>query len=152
MNVRRSENSGLIHYLETTNERPGIPDARLPDQKESREFRVYGTHPEIAERVWAQLGASLPVESRQIVLGRPALLSVASGIVFAIALGTSYAIQIPRRVKSLRAGLPVEIKWSDGPPLDVQKAFGPDWIVGDWSEHEPEWCVAAHRHFDETAG
>lgn len=147
MNVRRPENTGVICYLETLNERRGIPDVRMPDERESREFQVYGTHPELAERVWAQLGAGVPVECRQVVLGRPALLTVEAGIIFAIGIGTSYAIQIPRRVKWWRRGLPTEIKWSDGPPIDVKTAFGQYWIVGDWSEQEQQWCAAAYRYF-----
>jgi hypothetical protein len=149
MDVRRPENSGLIRYLETVNERPGTPDVRTPDDTELREFRIYGTHPEVAERVWAQLGASVPMECRQVVLGRPALLILNCGIIFAIGIGTSYAIRVPRRVKWWRRGLPTEIKWSDRPRLDIKEIFGRHWIVGDWSKQEQAWCVAAYRYFQQ---
>ena len=38
-----------------------------------------GSHPDVVERVWDQLGASLPTDCRCLVYGTPALVDPASG-------------------------------------------------------------------------
>ncbi len=49
-----------------------------------------GTHPDVLERLWNQIGKKLPVDSRAVVFGNPALVHPDSGIVLAFALGTEY--------------------------------------------------------------
>ena len=47
-----------------------------------------GSHPEVGERVWHQLGSALPVDCRCIVFGTPGLAAPRSGILLANAFGT----------------------------------------------------------------
>jgi hypothetical protein len=106
-----------------------------------------GSHPEIVERLWDQLGKNLPRGSRALVFGTPALVHPGSGVVIAFALGTEYAMRLPRSVRSERrhAGLRTVARWSGGSSTDVARECGPEWIFGSFANDEMAWCEAAYR-------
>ena len=148
--MRQPENEGLMRYLEKSHPKAGVSDLSVPTETELYEHRLLGTHPELIERVWDRLVARIPPESRRIILGRAALVSTRSNVIFAIAIGTSYAIRIPKRVKTWRFGLKTTIGWSDGTRRNVKATFGPEWVVGSWSSKEEEWCPAAYEYFSRS--
>jgi hypothetical protein len=57
-------------------------------------YLTLGSHPDIVERVWDELGQELSPDARCVVLGRPALVAPGPGLVLALALGTSYALRV----------------------------------------------------------
>jgi hypothetical protein len=150
MNVRHAANAGIVRYLERPGHAAGRPDVRAP-RDDRRDYWESGAHPDIVERLWDQLGRDLPVECRRVVLGSPALVHPAAGVVLAMALGTQYGLRLP--ASALRNGLPAGVRtanvWSNGSRMDIQQAFGADWIFGGWSADELTWCVQA---FHELAG
>jgi hypothetical protein len=103
-----------------------------------------GSHPDIVERVWDQLGAALPPEAAVCILGSPALANPA-GVVLAVAYGTAYVLRLlPADLEAaLRAGAQTVMRWSDGSTTDIGVEFGPDWIFGRWDAREPGWCKAS---------
>ncbi len=147
MSVRQPANAGIVRYLERPGRAAGRPDVRAP-RGDRRDYWESGAHPDIVERLWDQLGRDLPVACRQVVLGSPALVHPATGVVLAMALGTQYGLRLP--ASALRNGLPAGVRtenvWSNGSRMDIQQAFGADWIFGAWSSDELMWCAQA---FDE---
>ena len=146
MNVRQPSNAGVIRYLEKTR-KTNAPDVR-PHRR--RDYWHSGAHPEIAERLWEQLAHGLPDECRQVVLGTPALVHPASGVLIAIALGTAYALRLPSKALRVALSEDVEIEtvWSDGSRLNVRDEFGAGWVLGSWSQNEEQWCAEV---FEELA-
>lgn len=143
MNLRQPANEGIVRYLERPGHAAGRPDIRAP-RDARRDYWESGAHPDIVERLWDQLGRDLPVACRQVVLGAPALLHPGTGVVFAIALGTQYALRLP--ASALQSGPPgvrtVNV-WSNGSRMDIRQAFGADWVFGAWSADELTWCAQA---------
>ena len=150
MDVRIPANNGVIRYLERMkSERPPLSDVRPPADPR-HDYWGIGAHPEIVERLWDQLGSRLAREARQVVLEAPALIHSATGVILAVALGTSYAIRVPSSAHAvaMEAGAKTQIHWSDGTVLDLQAEFGDDWFAGSWSSHEGVWCTAQARELD----
>jgi hypothetical protein len=136
-------NGGVLGYLRRRNER-GLPLCAAPDEVGYDPYLSLGSHPDVVERVWKELGAGLPDEARCVVLGTPGL--AASGLVLAVALGTSYALRLPddEVAGALESGSVQRHRYGRfGPTLDVEKTFGPSWVFGTFDEREPSWVVAA---------
>jgi len=148
MNVRRAANDGVLRYLERNSGIGNRPDVR-PPREQQRDYWDCGSHPDVVERVWDQLGKPLPAERRQVVLGTPALVHPDSGVLLAVAIGTQYCLRLP--ASSWRDGLPDGVRtrtvWAGGAELDAQGEFGRDWIFGDWSAREETWCLEAYREW-----
>jgi len=146
MTVRRPANEGVLRYLERNSAVAGVPEVRAP-REQQRDYWECGSHPDVVERVWDQLGKSLPAECRKVVLGSPALVHPESGVVLAIAIGTQYGLRLP--TSALRDGLPNGARtltvWAGGARMDIQEEFGRDWIFGTWSVAEETWCLEAFR-------
>ena len=143
MLIRQAMNEGVIRYLERTRGHE-VADVRPPREKHL-DYWECGSHPDVVERVWDQLGKHLPVECRQVVLGTPALMHRGSGVVLAIAIGMQYALRLPKLV--LQEGFPdgarTENTWSTGGKMDIQQELGKDWVFGSWSSAEEAWCLEA---------
>lgn len=104
-----------------------------------------GSHPDIVERVWEQLGRELPPTSRRILCGCPVLVHPDTGMVLAVCYGTQYCLRVPedRRAAAMLAGCTTSHRWSTGEVTDLGEEFGPDWLFGCWAREEAEWCSAA---------
>lgn len=104
-----------------------------------------GSHPEIVERVWDQLGRGLPPASRRILCGTPVLVHPATGVVLAVCYGTSYCLRLSNGVMpvAVQAGYETSHRWGDGTVTDLSEEFGRDWVFGRWAKEETDWCRAA---------
>jgi hypothetical protein len=148
--MSETANDSAFRFLRGLAKGPRIEvPVRAPDDPEHDYYRDSGAHPDIVERLWDQLGKDLPVESRALVFGRPAIIHPQSGIVLAFSLGTEYALRLPRAVAERRpAGLRTVAKWSGGGSTDIAHECGREWIFGSFADAELEWCK---RAFDEHA-
>ena len=142
MNVRIPANAGVIAYLERI--KGAQSDLRAPGDPK-HDYLGLGCHPDIVERVWDKLGAALPHECRQVVIGAPVLVHP-SGTLIAVAIGTSYAIRLaePQKINA-------EIRWSNGTRLDLRAEFGDRWVAGSWSSEEPGWCAATYEELSSSS-
>lgn len=104
-----------------------------------------GSHPEIVERVWDQLGVGLPASSRRIACGTPVLVDPRSGVIVAVAYGTQYCLRVPPAslADALRAGCETTHRWTGESATDLAATFGEGWVFGAWSDREPAWCREA---------
>lgn len=146
MTIATPQNERLLSYLGRSGD-----DRALLASPRTVDYDAYveaGSHPDVVERVWDELGAELPEESRCLVLGRPALVHAVTGTILSVALGTSYAMRLlPGDLERARAvGCETVHRYaSTGTVVDVAEAFGGDWVFGCWCDDEPAWCLAAHR-------
>ena len=103
-----------------------------------------GCHPEIVERIWDQIGAAYPSESRCLIYGRPSLVDPASGVVVALGYGTAYCVRIPVTVipQAITLGANLSMKWTGGTSTDIQAELGEDWVFGAWLAQEIAWTQA----------
>ena len=53
-----------------------------------------GSHPDVVERIWDQIGSALPMDCRCLVYGSPALVHPTSGIIFVFSSGTVYYLRL----------------------------------------------------------
>ena len=101
-----------------------------------------GSHPDIVERVWDQLGGSLPRDCRCLVFGTPALVHPSCGIIFAFCNGTQYNLRLtPKGIdEAVKLGVKTVTRWSSGEEMNARDVLGTDWVFGMWSNEEPRWC------------
>ncbi len=144
--VRQPLNDPLLAYLAP---RGATADDREP-HADGRDYLEAGSHPDVVDRVWNQLGRPLPFECRRVVGGTPALVQPSTKVILAAALGTMYVMRLPPSV--LRAGIPPNVRtdayYVDTKRLNVRERFGAAWIFGDFVPVELDWCA---RAFDEYA-
>jgi hypothetical protein len=146
MLIRQAMNEGVVRYLERLSRSHGMSDIRRP-REQHLDYWECGSHPDVVERVWDQLGKHLPAESRQVVLGTPALIHPGYGVVLAIAIGTQYALRLPHHIveQGLPDGTRTQNTWSTGDQMDIQQELGKDWVFGTWASAEEDWCLEAFR-------
>ncbi|MDR3576473.1 MAG: hypothetical protein P4L50_21620 [Anaerolineaceae bacterium] len=146
IDISHPANSNVIAYLNRRN--PQAPVVAAFDSRPNPYFAL-GSHPDIVERVWRQIGAAMPSECRFIVCGTPALVQPESGILFAFALGTQYCLRLPADlIETARlAKAKTSTRWSNGKVQDVRNDLGPGWIFGGWMEAEIDWCKASYLSF-----
>jgi len=146
MNISHPANQPVIAFLTPRN-----PTASLLAAFDSRPnpYLTLGSHPEIVERVWQQIGSAMPTKCRFNVCGTPALVQPDSGVLFAFALGTQYCLRLPPSLieTALQAQVKTSTRWASGKITDIQHELGPDWIFGSWKPAEIEWCLAAYQNF-----
>ncbi len=125
-----------------------------PGAVENPYYRL-GTHPDLLERLWDQLGGVLPKDCRWIVHGTPVLVHPDSGVLFAFAGGTqTYALRLPptERGAALAAGAQTVHRYPAYPQLGIQASvldlatIGDEWVLGGWRKEEARSCRAAYDH------
>lgn len=137
-------NQGVLNYLRK--EEPLIaPPESVPDA-----YYQQGSHPDIVERVWDQLGRQLPQAARCLVFGTPVLVHRKSGIILAISNGTQYNLRLIKesQPEALKRGLRTKVRWSTGQEMDSTLVLGTDWLFGAWDKEEPFWCRAMCEALD----
>lgn len=136
MNVEIPENEAVLAFLFRSQQH----EILLPPNQSTRDpYLELGSHPDVVERIWDELGTVFGQDSRQIVCGRPALVHPMTGIVLAIAWGTRYVLRLSEEMarKARNAGFKTVHTWSDGTKTDIVSDLGPGWIFGQWSTEEP---------------
>lgn len=106
-----------------------------------------GSHPDIVQRVWDELGAALPHACRCLVYGTPALVHQRTGVVLAICNGTQYNLRLTPAdsQEALAKGAKTTTRWSTGEEMDASAVLGPGWIFGGWFKEEKQWCLNAYN-------
>jgi hypothetical protein len=106
-----------------------------------------GSHPDIVERLWDQIGAKLPVDCRCLIHGYPSLAHPSSGVVFGITAGTSYCLYLPNGIAatSIEMGARTYLKATYGNDLDTLRDLGNDWVFGAWLVQELTWCRTVYE-------
>jgi len=138
-------NQGVLKYLgreeKSTNAVLAAPDSvPLP-------YLQQGSHPDIVQRVWDDLGGGLPASCRCLVYGTPAIVHHQAGIVIAICNGTQYNLRLtPTDFQAAKAkGATTRTRWSNGEEMDSLEVLGTGWIFGGWFSEEAEWCRNAYE-------
>jgi hypothetical protein len=145
------ENAGVLAYLARDGGGARAPIARpsaVPDP-----YQGCGSHPDIVERVWDDLGRNCPRAARALVFGTPALVHPTAGIVAAAALGTQYALRLARArlAEADRRGLrSVHTYATSRVTLDLA-TFGPCWRFGGWLAEERGWLGEAWAELEPEA-
>ena len=150
MSFTHPANRGLVAYLQGRN--TGACPRELNPADVADPYYTLGTHPEIVERLWDELGGALPERCRWILLGRPVLVHPRTGVVFGFAGGSlTYALRLPEseRDTATAAGAKTVHEYPAYPELNVEAStfdlaeFGPEWVFGGWFKSEDQWCRAA---------
>ena len=128
-------NAAVLRHLKSDTPAIAAPESH-PDP-----YYDLGSHPDCVGRIWEELNTALPVECRAIVYGTPSLVEPKSGVVIALAYGTSYALRIPqgKRSDALAAGCKQGQRWSPGGSTDAETQFGIGWVFGGWAKDEGVW-------------
>lgn len=146
MNLSHPANAGVLAYLSRGGNR--APEVIPPHAVEDPYYKL-GSHPDVVERIWDQLGAAVPRPCRCIVGGTPALVQPRTGIIFALAIGTQYGLRLPGGLadEAIRAGAKTQVRWSTGDEMDTRRDLGEEWVFGAWLAQEPDWCRKACEIF-----
>ena len=140
----RPENCGVLRHLARGS---GKPLAASPSAEKDPYYQC-GSHPDIVERVWDQLGSELPSSVKWLVFGSPALVHERSGLVLAVALGTQYALRVPALELASASRLEVRHVYRGAGVVFDLSEFGPTWRFGAWDAREPDWVRAEHGFLD----
>ena len=154
VNFQHPANAGILRYLRSTISSSSIDLSQSgPPDSVADPYYNLGTHPELVERLWDELGARLPVDCRWVLYGTPVLLHPRSGIVFAFAGGTlTYALRLPEPELSeaiLAGGGKRVHEYTDGSILNIEH-IGAEWAFGGWFADEDRWCLAEYRFAGDT--
>ena len=142
--IRHPANAALVRYFAPRHGRREQSDVARPEAVKDPYYTL-GTHPDLVERLWDELGKALPVDCRAVFYGTPALIHSASGVMFGFAGGThTYALRLPpvERAQALDAGATRIMTYPQSPALDVSQ-FGEEWVLCRWFADEAAWCRAA---------
>ena len=140
MNTDNPANAKVLEYLRSR-ARPGAAIIAQPGAPQ-QDYLGSGAHPDIVERLWKDLNRALPKDSRRLVFGTPVLMNPDTNEILAVAIGTSYAVRLPRALSENHPeGTSSKIKWSVGKTMDLGTLFGPDWVVGTWNSAELDWVL-----------
>ncbi len=139
-------NQGVLEYLRR-GKGAEIPPIAAPGSV-ADPYMGQGSHPDIVQRVWDELGANLPKKCKCLIYGTPALVHERSGIVIAICNGTQYNLRLTdedfQRAISMNAK--TVNRWSTGDEMDSLKVLGANWIFGGWFKEELVWCRNTYSH------
>jgi hypothetical protein len=153
--MEEGANEGVFRFLGSrcAAEARDLPVTSPDDPKRDYYWKA-GSHPDVVERVWDQLGKNLPGRSRALVFGTPALVHRESGVVLAFTLGTEYVLRLPRSIwrEGRPGGLRTVAKWAGGSSTDIERECGKEWIFGSYSADEIAWCEEAFRDCGGSAG
>ena len=146
MEISIPANIPVLEYLKRRNPRAPLIAAAdsCPDP-----YLTLGSHPDIVVRVWDRLGKSMPEDCRQIVHGTPVLVHPVTGILFAFALGTQYALRLPGGLvdEAIRLGLKTITHWAGGRSTDLPREVGEEWVFGRFLEGETGWLQKTYEAF-----
>ena len=140
-------NQGVLRYLsrgeKSRNAVIAAPNS-VPDP-----YLCQGSHPDIVQRVWDELGALLPAECRSLVHGTPAIVHNRTGIVIAICNGTQYNLRLTTDGfrEAIARGARTRTRWSTGEGMDSLAVLGADWIFGGWFKEEEQWCRDSYEEY-----
>ena len=157
VNFGHPANRGLIAYLSAEGRQKADTRAQASPDDIADPYYDLGTHPDIVERLWNDLGGMLPKNCKWVLYGAPVLVHDASGVVFGFAGGSlTYALRLPpaERALAIAAGAETIHHYPAYAELNIAASkldltrFGPDWVFGRWLKGEEEWCRAA---FDAAA-
>ena len=140
----RAENAGALRYL--AHGRPAEEAAFGPPSADV-DRRHLGTHPDVVERLWGDLNAALPADTRWLVFDGPALVHP-GGVILAAAMGTEYALKLlpDDRASAIAAGAEVVHHFRTvDTTLDLPATFGPGWVFGRFDEREAAWLLASFQ-------
>src|SRR5262249_17078862 len=145
LNLGDPRNAGPIRYFERRNELQ-FPRCMRAAESPRDPYLHLGSHPDVVEYVWDQLGVSLPGNCRCIVFGTPALVAPTSGILLAQAFGTQYVLRVALQSMSetLARGAKTRMTWAGGQTTDLAREYSDDWIFGCWAKEEPTWLRAVY--------
>lgn len=116
-------------------------------------YLTLGTHPDLVERLWCDLGQSLPTDCRVIAYGMPALVRPDTGVIIGVAGGTQmYALRLDldAAAEARAAGLATQFRYPAVPrvrPRDIvidAGTFGETWVFGRWHASEPGWLASGY--------
>lgn len=147
IDLTASLNTGVLRCFTDELGRPASSAIAAPDSYGKDPYWERGSHPEIVEQVWDQMGKALPVDCRCLLYGTPALVTPVSGIVLAVAWGTAYILRLPEDTLTIarQAGTKTVMQWTGGGQTDISKECGADWVFGCWAKEEPQWCRAMYE-------
>jgi hypothetical protein len=159
MDIETGQNGSVLAYLKRQLRLPppvkvfqpsrvSLPPVASPDDIDDPYNRL-GTHPEVVERVWDQLGSALPKDSRRIIYSRPALVHPDNGTIFVLALGTVYGLRLPPLLleEAIGQGAFTSVPCTFGGDMNTRRDLGYEWVFGRWLADEPRWCVEAYNYF-----
>ena len=140
-------NRRVIRHL-ASHCRSDVPAIAAPDSHSDPYWKL-GARPDEVMIVWDHLNAALPADCRAIVYGIPALVHPTTGVVLALAYGTTTAIRVPRHLveAALEAGCRLVERWSNGGSMDIEREFGPGWVFGGGSRGS-EWLLPMYEELD----
>jgi hypothetical protein len=166
VNLTHPANEALVRYLRQRGQGRPVPPDCSPET-----LGNLGTHPDIVQRLWDELGGRLP-PCAWVVYGTPVLVHPATGVIFAFAQGTGpYALRLPpkERAEALAAARRKAEEWANqrglkgeerekylaaqsgrvweyagGEVLDLND-IGEEWVFGRWLDGEVAWCKSAHE-------
>jgi hypothetical protein len=161
-------NTALARYLRKRGQGRRVPPNCSPETLGNPYFNL-GTHPDIVQRLWDELGGRLP-PCAWVIYGTPVLVHPATGVLFGFAQGTGpYALRLPpdERAEALAAarrkaeqhadeqglqGVERERylaaqsgrvwEYAGGEVLDLND-IGEEWVFGRWLDGEVAWCKSA---------
>lgn len=143
--IERDENAGVLRYFAKASPTGEVDVSRPPPNVDR--WRL-GTHPDVVDWLWDSLNGVLPADARYLVVGGPALVEPASGIVLAVGLGTEYAVRLeaPQYTEARAAGFEVVHHFRTlDVILDLAQTLGPRWVFGRFDAREPDWLAASYR-------
>jgi|HubBroStandDraft_4_1064222.scaffolds.fasta_scaffold317918_1 hypothetical protein len=146
-------NSRVVNYLGAKNQKSGskwTENPSCPPESVEQPYLRLGAHPNVVTRLWNNYAAALPARCNWVVYGTPVLVNPGSAVIFACALGTCYAIRLPKDVQSeaLELGLDTVHTYSNGEVLDLAD-LGDGWVFGHALTEEQRWCVRAFEYAGE---
>lgn len=138
------ENDGVLRYLGQGADPREIDIERPTDATDRWHL---GAHPDIVERLWSELAARLAHDSRRLIAGGAALIDPETGVIVAVALGTTYAIRLTGEslTRARERGYVSVHEFSTvNRRLDLDTAFGPGWVFGRRDPDELRWLEQSY--------
>jgi len=137
-----ADNNRVVAFLKDLppNHQPCPETITSPDNIGSVDMHV---HPEILQRLWTDITASLGTECRGVLCGRPVLFDPATRRVFAFGFGTMYVVCVPPPLRPAPPDHKTVTRLANKSVIDLEYAMGIGWVFGNWSPSEIEWS----RHF-----
>jgi hypothetical protein len=138
-----SANANIVRYFSSRSKQYNYRDPA----------KVHGTHPDIVDRLWTELGGLLPEDCHAVLHGSPILMRPSSAIIFAFAGGThTYAFRLPPDVReaAIKAGATRVYHYRAYPELKIEAStfdladIGDEWVFGGWLKGEDGLIKAAY--------